>query len=69
MKKLLLRLITGGGSLTSVLVIGIAKEIIRRIAKPEKIVQLAADLLKDAAIKDPKVDWKDFVSNLMEDKK
>ena len=69
MKEFILRMLGGGGSLVSFLVIGIAKEIIRRISKPEKIVGLAADLLKEAAVKDPKTDWKDFLSNLIEERK
>jgi hypothetical protein len=69
MKGIILRLLGGGGSLTATILMGIVKEIIRRIAKPEKIVQIAADLIKDAAVKDPDTDWKDVVSKLLEEEK
>lgn len=70
MKGIILRMLGGGGSLATTIIMGIVKEIIRRIAKPEKIVAIAVGWLKEEAEKDPDLDWKDLLSDLLkEDKK
>ena len=37
--------------------------------KPEKIVQIAVGWLKEKAAKDPSLDWKDLLSDLLEEEK
>ena len=69
MKKIVLRMLTGGGSLATTIIMGVIKEIIRRIAKPEKIVEIAVGWLKEEAKADPTIDWKDLLSDLLEEEK
>ena len=40
MKGIILRMLGGGGSLATTIIMGVVKEIIRRIAKPEKIFEI-----------------------------
>ena len=69
MKGIILRMLGGGGSLAATIIMGIVKEIIRRIAKPEKIVEIAVGWLKEIADKDPAIDWKDKAVKLLQDEK
>jgi len=69
MKGIILRMLGGGGSLATTIIMGIAKEIIRRIAKPEKIVEIAVKWLKEIADKDDTIDWKDKLSDLLKEDK
>jgi hypothetical protein len=54
-----------GMTLISTIGIGIAKEIIKRIAKPEKIVDILVKWLTEYAEKDKTIDWKDKLSDLL----
>ena len=54
-----------GATLLSGIAIGIGKEIIKRIAKPEKIVDILVKWLTEYAEKDPSIDWKDKLSDLL----
>ena len=67
MKGIILRMLGGGGSLATTIIMGIVKEIIRRIAKPEKIVEIGVGWLKEMADKDPSIDWKDKLAVLLKD--
>ena len=67
MKGIILRLLGGGGSLATTILMGIVKEMVRRIAKPEKIVEIAVKWLKEIADKDPSIDWKDKLSDLLKE--
>ena len=69
MKGIILRMLGGGGSLATTIIMGIVKEIIRRIAKPEKIVEIGVKWLKEMADKDPTIDWKDKLAVLLKDEK
>ena len=55
-----------GMTIASTLAIGVAKVIIKRIAKPEKIVDILVRWLKEYADKDDTIDWKDKLSALLE---
>ena len=69
MKAIILRMLGGGGSLVTTIIMGIVKEIIRRIAKPEKIVEISVGWLKEIADKDPAIDWKDKAVKLLQEDK
>ena len=69
MKGIILRLLGGGGSLATTIIMGVVKEIIRRIAKPEKIVEIGVGWLKEMADRDPSIDWKDKLAVLLKEDK
>lgn len=69
MKGIILRMLGGGGSLATTIIMGVVKEIIRRIAKPEKIVEIGVGWLKEMADKDPSIDWKDKLAVLLKEDK
>jgi hypothetical protein len=54
-----------GATILSAIAIGIGKEIIKRIAKPEKIMDILVKWLKEYADKDPSIDWKDKLADLL----
>jgi ribosomal protein L13E len=54
-----------GMTIASALAMGIAKEIIKRVAKPEKIVDILVKWLTEYAEKDKTIDWKDKLSDLL----
>ena len=58
-------MIIPGMTIASTLAMGIAKVIIKRIAKPEKIVDILVSWLKEYADKDETIDWKDKLADLL----
>ena len=58
-------MIIPGATIISTIGIGIAKEVIKRIAKPEKIVDILVKWLAEYAEKDKTIDWKDKLADLL----
>ena len=54
-----------GGTIVSTIVIGVVKEVVKRVAKPEKIVDILVGWLKEYADKDKTIDWKDKLADLL----
>ena len=54
-----------GGTLVATIAMGIVKEVVKRIAKPEKIVDILVSWLKEYADKDQEIDWKDKLADLL----
>ena len=55
-----------GMTIASTLAIGIMKEVVKRVAKPEKIVDILVAWLAEYAEKDKTIDWKDKFAKLLE---
>lgn len=58
-------MIIPGMTLISTIGIGIAKEVIKRVAKPEKIVDILVKWLAEYAEKDPEINILDKLSDLL----
>jgi hypothetical protein len=56
-----------GATIVSTIAIGVVKNLIARMAKPDKIAGLLVDWLAEVAAKDDKKDWKDKLAKLLED--
>ena len=54
-----------GATIISTIGLGIVKEIIKRVAKPEKIVDILVKWLTEYAEKDKTIDWKDKLADLL----
>ena len=54
-----------GATIVSALAMGVMKVVIKRIAKPEKIVDILVSWLKEYADKDNTIDWKDKLADLL----
>lgn len=57
-----------GATIVSTIAMGIVKNFIARMAKPDKIAAILVDWLAEVAEKDEKKDWKDKLAKLLEDK-
>ena len=53
------------GTIVSTLAMGMMKEVIKRVAKPEKIIDILVKWLKEYADKDETIDWKDKLADLL----
>jgi hypothetical protein len=54
-----------GATIISAIGLGILKEVIKRVSKPEKIVDILVKWLTEYAEKDPSIDWKDKLADLL----
>lgn len=54
-----------GATIVSALTIGIVKEVVKRVAKPEKIVDILVKWLKEYADKNPEINWQDKLADLL----
>ncbi|MEE9354214.1 MAG: hypothetical protein V3U75_01355 [Methylococcaceae bacterium] len=57
-----------GATIVSTIAMGIVKNFIARMAKPDKIAEILVNWLVEIAEKDEKKDWKDKLAKLLEEK-